>query len=273
MRTKSSLGQNFLKNPGIARKIVAFADIEETDEILEIGPGTGMLTHGLLASASRVVAVEKDDDLFARLTRTFSAEPRLTLIHGDILEVDLKALISPGMKVVANLPYNIATRVILRLAEAAPLLSALVVMVQKEVAERMCAPVGHSGYSALTVLVAGDFICTEGFEVGPKNFHPEPKVDSRVIMLVPREGPLPEREREDFRKVVLAAFSQRRKMLRNTLRNLPGITADAVERMAIQAGISLEKRPQQLSWQEYAGLGRAYRRIVTGQNPAPGGGL
>ncbi|MFY9397948.1 MAG: 16S rRNA (adenine(1518)-N(6)/adenine(1519)-N(6))-dimethyltransferase RsmA [Desulfomonilia bacterium] len=264
MRTKSSLGQNFLKNPGIVRKIIAFAGISRTDEVLEIGPGTGMLTRGLLASASRVVAVEKDDGLYELLARTFSGEPRLELIHGDILEVDLKSLISPGMKVVANLPYNIATRVILRLEEEAPLLPELVVMVQKEVAERICAPVGDSGYSALTVLVAGGFTCTEGFVVGPESFHPRPKVDSRVIRLTPREDQLKEQEREDFRTVVLTAFSQRRKMLRNTLRNLPGITGEMLEPIALTAGISLEKRPQQISWQEYAELGRAYRRALTG---------
>ncbi len=262
MRPKSSLGQNFLKNPGIADKIVAFSGVEQGDAVLEIGPGKGALTGALLKSASRVVAVEKDDGLFELLKNQFSDEPGLTLVHGDVLDLDMGTLVSPGTKVVANLPYNIATRVVLRLAEVSPPPASVVVMVQKEVAERICAPVGHSGYSALTVLLSGIFLCDPGFVVGPKNFFPQPKVDSRVIRLVPRQDPLPPSERDAFRMVVLCSFSQRRKMLRNSLMGLPGITKQGLSDLACQAGIGLEKRPQDLSWEEYARLGRAYRQII-----------
>ena len=263
MRPKPSLGQNFLKNPSIAVKIVAFSGVEQGDTVLEIGPGKGALTRVLLESASRVVAVEKDDELFELLRKQFPDEPGLTLVHGDLLDLDLNTLVFPGVKVVANLPYNIATRVILLLAEVSPPPVSVVVMVQKEVAERICAPVGHSEYSALTVLLSAVFLCDPGFVVGPKNFFPEPKVDSRVIRLVPRQNPLPPSERDAYRQVALCSFAQRRKMLRNSLLNLPGITKQGLSGLACQAGIGLEKRPQELSWEEYARLGRAYRQIIT----------
>ena len=137
MRPKPSLGQNFLKNPGIADKIVAFSGVEQGDVALEIGPGKGALTRALLKSASRVVAVEKDDGLFELLKKQFSDEPGLTLVHGDVLDLDMSTLVLPGARVVANLPYNIATRVVLRLAEMLPPPASVVVMVQKEVAERI----------------------------------------------------------------------------------------------------------------------------------------
>ena len=263
MRPKPSLGQNFLKNPGIAEKIAAFSGVEQGDTVLEIGPGKGALTGALLKVASRIVAVEKDDELFELLKKQFSDEPRLTLVHGDVLDLDMSTLISPGTKVVANLPYNIATRVILRLAEVSPPPATVVVMVQKEVAKRICAPVGHSEYSALTVLLSGVFLCDPGFVVGPKNFFPEPKVDSRVIRLVPRQNPLPPSEREAYQRVVLCSFAQRRKMLRNSLLGLPGITKQGLSDLARLADIDLQKRPQDLSWEEYARLGRAYRQIIT----------
>ncbi len=263
MRPKSSLGQNFLKNPGIAEKIVAFSGVEQGDTVLEIGPGKGALTGALLKSASRVVAVEKDDELFGLLKNRFSDEPAFTLVHGDVLDLDINPLVSPETKVVANLPYNIATRVVLRLAEVTTPPASVVVMVQKEVAGRICAPVGHSEYSALTVLLSAVFLCDPGFVVGPKNFFPEPKVDSRVIRLVPRQNPLPPSERDAYRQVVLCSFAQRRKMLRNSLLGLPGITKQGLSDLARQAGIGLEKRPQNLSWEEYARLGRIYRQIIT----------
>jgi len=262
MRSKSSLGQNFLKNQRIVGKIIAFSRVEQGDAVLEIGPGKGALTGALLKSASRVVAVEKDDRLFELLKNQFSDQPGLTLVHGDVLDLDMSTLVPQGTKVVANLPYNIATRVILRLAEMSPPPASVAVMVQREVAERICAPVGHSEYSALTVLLSGVFLCDPGFVVGPKNFFPQPKVDSQVIRLVPRQDSLPPSERDAYRRVVLCSFAQRRKMLRNSLLGLPGMTKQGLSDLARHAGIDLQKRPQDLSWQDYARIGRAYRQII-----------
>jgi 16S rRNA (adenine1518-N6/adenine1519-N6)-dimethyltransferase len=123
--------------------------------------------------------------------------------------------------------------------------------------------VGHKEYSALTVILSAVFECIEGFIVGPKNFYPQPKVDSQVIKLVSKENPLPRAEMEGFKKLVFSAFSQRRKMLRNSLMGLPGISRDALPGIAAQAGISVEKRPQELSWEEYVRLNRVYRKHMT----------
>ncbi len=262
MSPKSSLGQNFLKNPGIVDKIIRFADLQEHETVLEIGPGKGALTGRLLGEAARVIAVEKDDALYEDLQERFGDNPRLILIHGDILEVDLSGLISPGTKVVANLPYNIATQVILRLSTLSGSLSAIVVMVQKEVGERICAQVGGSAYSAMSVLLAPFFDPVPGFLVGPNNFHPVPKVDSMVLKLLPRKDTISAAEIDDFRKVVLGAFGQRRKMLRNSLMSIPGVSRDVLESMAGFAEISLNRRPQDLSWVNFQDLARAYKKFT-----------
>lgn len=262
MKPKSSLGQNFLKNPGIVDKIIRFSEAKSTDTVVEIGPGTGVLTERLLENAFRVIAVEKDDSLAEILQEKFKDQPNLVLYHGDILECDFNELIKPGTKVVANLPYNIATNVVLRLVDFAGMLTSVVVMVQKEVAQRICATVGHKDYSALTVIIAAVFECFPGFIVGPKNFYPQPKVDSQVIKLVPKEKPLPQGEMGDFKKLVYSAFGQRRKMLRNSLMSLPGVTRDSLSGIARLSGISLEKRPQELTWEDFMKLSRAYQQLM-----------
>ncbi len=261
MRHKSSLGQNFLKNPGIVDRIIEFSGVGGDDAVLEIGPGTGVLTRALLRHASRVTAVEKDDALFEMLREKFRDEPRLTLMHADILECDLDRL-GAGADVVANLPYNIASRVILRLADSAESLKSVVVMVQKEVGLRICASVGQKDYSALSVILGAVFHAAPGFIVGPKNFHPQPKVDSMVIRLIPRERPLPRADREEFKKAVLGAFGQRRKMLRNSLLSIAGITREMLPEIARETGLSLSERPQDLSWEEFSSLSRACRRLA-----------
>lgn len=262
MSPKSSLGQNFLKNPGIVDKIIHFSDVNDKDEILEIGPGTGMLTTRLLECASHVIAVEKDDKLFERLREKFKSFPNLELVHGDILESNLARIVTGDMKVVANLPYNIASAVILRMADISELLKSVVVMVQKEVAMRICAPVGDKEYSGLTVILSAVFDYVPGFIVGPKNFYPEPKVDSMVIKLIPKKNPIPMPERDDYKKVVFSVFGQRRKMLRNSLMTLPGVTKEIVQEIGLLSGINPEKRPQELSWEEFSLLSRAYHQLA-----------
>ncbi len=260
MSPKSSLGQNFLKNPGIVEKIIHFAEVSENDVVLEIGPGTGVLTARLLEEASRVIAVEKDDRLCEKLGRKFAYRENLELIHGDILESDLAGLVSERMKIVANLPYNIASQIILRLADVSGRLASVVVMVQKEVGMRICASMGQKDYSALTVILSAVFDASPGFIVGPKNFHPVPKVDSMVIRLVPKESTIPEAHRKGFRGTVFAAFGQRRKMLRNSLLQLSGLTRDLLEEAAGDVGISLDQRPQDLSWEDFYRLSRSLAR-------------
>lgn len=261
MKPKYSLGQNFLKNPGVVDKIIRFSEVGSTDTVLEIGPGTGFLTAPLLEHAARVVAVEKDDNLILELKSKFKNSSSLTLLHGDILEFDMEEIIKDGMKVIANLPYNIATNVILRLADIPEKIKAVVVMVQKEVALRICSHAGQTDYSALTVILTSVFDNEPGFVVGPNNFHPVPKVDSMVIKLVPKKSPLPKNDRAGYKKVVFSAFGQRRKMLKNSLMSLPGITKDLLTEIGLISGISLERRPQDLSWEEFHKLSRAYHQL------------
>ncbi len=262
MRPKYSLGQNFLKNPGIVDKIIHFSEVSREDTILEIGPGTGALTARLLEDASEVIAVEKDDVLAAKLKEQFESFSTFKLLHGDILETDLQSILRDNTKVVANLPYNIATNVILRLADIPEKLRAAVVMVQKEVALRICSHAGQKDYSALSAILSSVFDCVPGFIVGPKNFYPEPKVDSMVIKLIPKEAPLPKDDRDGYKKVVFCAFGQRRKMLKNSLMNLPGVTKDLLAEIGNSSGISLERRPQELSWEEFYRLSRTCRRLA-----------
>jgi 16S rRNA (adenine1518-N6/adenine1519-N6)-dimethyltransferase len=262
MRAKHSLGQHFLNSQGVVDRIIRLAGVDRQDTVLEIGPGTGVLTRSLIGKAGRVVAVEKDDVLAERLASKFGESPQFTLIHRDILECSLPELVSPGMKVVANLPYNIATQIILRLADVSALLSSVVVMVQKEVGMRICARAGDRDYSALTVVLAAHFTCEPGFVVGPQSFNPPPKVDSQVIKLTPRKDPLPASEIADYRAVAFAAFGMRRKMLRNSLLGLPGMTRELLPEIARLAGASFDERPQDLDPEAFARLARAYRQII-----------
>lgn len=262
MRPKPSLGQHFLKSQGVVDRIIGLAAVGRDDHVLEIGPGTGVLTRSLIRHAGRVVAVEKDDSLARQLREEFGDSPSFTLVHEDILRLPLEGVVTPGMKVVANLPYNVATPIILQLARFPDKLACIVVMVQKEVGSRICAKAGDSDYAALSVILSSLFCCTPGFVVGPKNFHPEPRVDSQVIRLVPREDPLPAPERDGCHKLVFTVFGQRRKMLRNSLLGLAGMTKGLLPELARLSGANLDARPQELAPEAFAKLSRAYRQII-----------
>jgi 16S rRNA (adenine1518-N6/adenine1519-N6)-dimethyltransferase len=263
MRAKRSLGQNFLQNVGIAEKITNLAHPAPGDHILEIGPGKGILTKILARSAAHVTAVEKDDSLFEKLTEVFAGQQGVTLIHGDILECDLSVLIRKGTKIVANLPYNIASQLIIRLTDYADQLSLVVVMVQKEVAERICARTGQKEYSGLSVLVSSVFEAVPGFIVSPNNFIPAPKVTSQVIKLLPRQTAAAQASRPVFKKVVFQAFAHRRKMLKNSLLGLVHMDKDLLNDIAGDAQIDLSRRPQDLSSDDYHRLSISYGNRVS----------
>lgn len=262
MRPKQSLGQNFLTNPHIVERIIDLADINSRDTVLEIGPGRGILTKRLARIAGRVIAVEKDDDLSQELTIAFADTPQVIFLHADILDLDLSTITPPGARLVANLPYNIATEIIMRLIEIPAHYASITVMVQKEVAERICADPGMKPYSALSVLASANFAFVPGVIVGPGNFFPPPKVDSMVIKLIPRSDPTTGDALKDLKTVAFCAFNQRRKMLRNSLALLPGIASSQLTTLAEQAGIALDRRPQELSAADFIRLSRAYRKIL-----------
>ena len=260
MGAKRSLGQNFLLDTGIVEKITSFADLKPDERVLEIGPGKGILTQALARQSAQVIAVEKDDQLFEKLTTIFQASNRVTIVHGDILECDLADFIRPGIKIVANLPYNIASKLIISLTDYAREISSAVVMVQKEVAERICAHVGQTDYSALSVLVSSAFTPIPGFIVGPDNFIPKPKVDSQVIKLISKGVTLRQEDARLFKRIVFAAFNQRRKMLKNSLLCLEGIDKDSVHEFVSHARIDPAKRPQNITPEDYLRLSHSYKR-------------
>jgi 16S rRNA (adenine1518-N6/adenine1519-N6)-dimethyltransferase len=266
MKAKKSLGQNFLINAAVAEKMAAFAGTCAGDTVLEIGPGRGMLTRVLLRDVSRVVAVEKDDHLFELLKSTFKGQETLELIHGDILQTDISRLVDGKTKIVANLPYNIGTQFILRIVEHSAKIQSVVVMLQKEVAERICAPVGDKAYSALSVIVSAGFRAVPGFVVGPNNFSPRPKVDSLVLKLLPRKDPIPVQDLELLKKVAYCTFGQRRKVLNNTLMRLPRMEQGILETIADHAGVSLRSRPQEIGIEEFHAISLAYGQFVKKDN-------
>jgi 16S rRNA (adenine1518-N6/adenine1519-N6)-dimethyltransferase len=241
-------GQHFLHDRGVIAKIVAAIDPRPGDAIVEIGPGTGALTAPLLERVARLDAVEIDRDLAARLE---AEHPRLRLHRGDALRFDFTQL--PGrLRVVGNLPYNISTPVLFRLAEVADRLRDAHLMLQKEVVERMVAAPSTPAYGRLSVMLQYRFEMRKLFDVKPGAFRPPPKVDSAVVRLVPRPpATLAAHDQAGFGRVVTAAFTKRRKQLRNALAGL-------VDEEALRAlGIDPRLRPENLGVAEYVRIANA----------------
>ena len=262
IRAKKSLGQNFLVDGNIIANIVKAADIRPEDMILEIGPGRGALTSRLVDSAARVVAVEWDRELVALLRRELGHHETLEIIHGDILRVDFhKDLPLSGKdkwKVVANLPYNISSQILFRFIDERSLFSELLLMLQKEVGDRLLAPPSCKDYGVLTVLSRLYFDVEKVMPVKPSSFRPIPKVDSVVLRF--RILPHPRIDVGDeafFRRVVKASFSQRRKTLFNCLKSMEYFPDEAALRQVFDcACIDARRRGETLSLEEFALLSK-----------------
>ncbi|MBJ6727527.1 16S rRNA (adenine(1518)-N(6)/adenine(1519)-N(6))-dimethyltransferase RsmA [Geomesophilobacter sediminis] len=269
-RAKKSFGQNFLVDNGVLERIVSCVDPADTDAILEVGPGQGALTRLLAQRAGRLLAIELDRDLLPILDREFAGSPQVEVEHGDVLRVDLPKLLSgrhPGRwKVAANLPYNISSQVLFRFLECVELFERLVLMLQKEVGDRLVAQAGSKEYGALTVLLRLHFDIRREFIVKPGSFRPIPKVDSAVLTFTPLPAPRVEvGDERVFRQVVKGAFSQRRKTLFNALR-ASAIVDDAVLQDALAScGIDGGRRGETLSLDEFAALSLA---LQAGKNLA-----
>jgi 16S rRNA (adenine1518-N6/adenine1519-N6)-dimethyltransferase len=220
-------GQNFLADTHYARRIVDAVDPQPGDNLVEIGPGLAALTGGLVQRAGHITAIEIDRDLAARLRTDFTPE-QLTLHEADALEFDY-AQLGPQLRVVGNLPYNISSPLLFHLAAHDALLRDLHVMLQKEVVARMTAQPGTADYGRLTVMLQAKFRIVRLFVVPPGAFRPAPKVESAVARLSPLHEQKPQFADEAlFARVVAAAFSQRRKTLRNALSSLaPAATLEA----------------------------------------------
>ena len=262
---RHALGQHFLIDGEVAQRAVRLAELEPGARVLEIGPGRGALTDGLRAAGHPVVAVELDESLADALERR--QDPDLRVVRGDFLRVDLDALGEGPLPVVANLPYSTGTAIVSRLLEQPGRFPRLVVMLQLEVAERLCAQPGSRSYGGLTVLCALQSTAAMGFVVPPRAFAPPPKVDSAVLRLdtttVPRADV---GDRRLFRRVVRTAFGQRRKTLRNALS--AGFGALAATTMLERAGIDARRRAETLSLDEFATLARAAGTLDLEQVPS-----
>lgn len=262
---KKSLGQNFLVDPNILHKIVSSAELDVRKGVLEIGPGIGALTQQLAKTAGKVIAIEIDQRLLPLLKETLVDYPHASVIHGDILKVELQELFKEHFQgysqvsVVANLPYYITTPIIMKLLEEKLPLEHIVVMIQKEVANRMSAKPGGKEYGSLSIAV--QYYCEpEVVTIVPITvFIPQPNVDSAVMRLKVRQKPAVEVEDEAFFfDVVQSSFVQRRKTIYNNLgvRYFTKETKEQLQGILLEAGIEPSRRGETLSMEEYARLSR-----------------
>ena len=263
LRADKKLGQNFLIDENVVRQIVAVAELSEADTVLEVGPGIGTLTQGLAESKARVVGVELDTRLLPVLATTLNGYDNVRVVHGDILKVNIMEEVgAPSFKVCANLPYYITTPIIFALLEKRLPMERLVAMVQKEVAERMAAQPGGKEYGALSVAIQYYTEPKIAFIVPPTSFIPAPAVDSAVIVCKRREKPPVEVCDEGlFFRVVKAAFSLRRKMLSNSLKNM-GIKSEQVAKWLELAGVDGKRRAETLSLEDFAKLTNSFNEAV-----------
>ena len=263
-RFSKSMGQNFLIDGRVPRAIAEASGVDGTAGVLEIGPGIGPLTVELAKRAAKVAAVELDRALYPILADTLALFPNTEVVEGDAMKLDLAALCTekfPGLTPIAcaNLPYNITTPVLTKLIEAGCFAS-VTVMIQREVAKRICAAPGTGDYGAFSVFCQYHTVPEYLFEVGPECFLPAPKVTSAVVRLTPRtEPPQALVEEEQFFRVVRAAFAQRRKTLLNGLSSAFGdrLDREALRAALAEAGLPDGIRGERLGIPEFAVLAAA----------------
>jgi 16S rRNA (adenine1518-N6/adenine1519-N6)-dimethyltransferase len=257
LSARKSLGQNFLLDLNLTSKIARQAGELETCDVLEIGPGPGGLTRGLLAQgARRVLAIEKDSRCIAALNEIAQAYPdRLQIIEGDALEVDPLAHLTPPIRIAANLPYNVGTELLVRWLtpkEWPPFWDTLTLMFQKEVAERIVAQPGSKAYGRLAILASWRCEAKIALHLPPSAFTPPPKVSSAVVHLKALEKPKFKADAKTLERVVAMAFNQRRKMLRAALK---GAAPDIEDRL-MAAGIKPTERAEQIPLEGFCALAR-----------------
>jgi 16S rRNA (adenine1518-N6/adenine1519-N6)-dimethyltransferase len=258
---KRSFSQNFLIQPGAIAQI-ADAAVALGQEVVELGPGLGALTYALLARGCNVLAVELDRDMVRVLQEEFAEQDRLELRHGDAAKVDFSAYSRAcGSKLVVtgNLPYQATGAILRRVVAHRAVLKGAVIMVQREVRDRLVAEPATKEYGALTVFTRAGFEVETVCRLRPGSFYPAPQVESAVVRLLPCEAPLTE-ETESFQAVVRAAFQMRRKTLRNALRALGD--AGRADRALSQAGIEPGRRGETLSIEEFARLAKCWDMAV-----------
>ena len=254
---KKSLGQNFLFDLNLTGRI-ARAAMPLDGTVIEIGPGPGGLTRALLlAGAEKVIAIEKDRRAIEALgSLVIAAEGRLEIIEGDALEVDIKTLGEAGKRrqIVANLPYNIATGLLLNWLDDLDHLDAMTLMFQREVGQRITAEVGGAAYGRLAVMAQWLCQVRSVFDIPPQAFVPPPKVTSSVVQLIPREQPLANADKTCLEDVTRALFGQRRKMLRSSIKTLK------IEGLLDGLALSGDERPERLHIEDFCAIAEALRQ-------------
>lgn len=265
IRLTKSLGQNFLTDESVVKRIVDTAEITSEDLVMEIGPGIGSMTGELAARAGRVVAVEIDRHLIPVLKENLKEFSNLEIINEDIMKVNVKSITGTehnmAQKVVANLPYYITTPIIMKLLEEENDIELMVFMVQKEVAQRMVAKPGGKDYGALSVGVQYYAQPERVFDVPPHCFIPQPEVDSTIIKLKKNKTPpVNLKDKDMFFKVIKAAFGQRRKTLLNALTNSGGFNKTKEEIREILLGLNIDEnaRGETLSIEQFASLANQF---------------
>ncbi len=271
-KLSKSLGQNFLTDKNIIDKIIEAADITETDLVIEIGPGIGVLTAEAAQRAGRVVALEIDQNLIPILKETLALYGNVQVVNADVLKTDLNEIIKgvqaenaelTGVKIIGNLPYYITTPIIMKILEEGTAADSITVMMQKEVADRIKSPPGGKTYGAISVAVQYYCTVTDVAKVPRQVFIPEPKVDSAVLRLDIRTEKSVEIEDERlFFACVKAGFGQRRKTLLNSLTGVCGIDKEETRGLLEVANIDPIRRAETLSIEEFAALANGLFRIL-----------
>ena len=261
-RPKKQLGQNFLVNPEVLKIILEAGELSDADTVIEIGAGLGCLTDVVVRHAKHVIAIEVDELLYNVLASQFSTNPCVQLLNTDILKLELNSLLSDGtgpvpttFKVIANLPYSITTPILWKLLAHHKQIHSCVLMMQKEVAERIVAGPGGKDYGALTIGVAYYAEATLIAALSPDNFYPAPKVDSALLKLTMREKPKVAVEDEAlFFQVVRTAFRTRRKMLKNALAKGGFVSGEVLASAFEELDIMPQRRAETLDITEFAAL-------------------
>jgi len=263
---RRALGQHFLLDLNLTGRIARAAGDLGRGTTIEIGPGPGGLTRALLAQgAAHVIAIERDERCLPALEEIAAAYPgRLEIRHADALRLDASALGGAPRRIVANLPYNVATALLLPWLAAAERLERMVLMFQREVADRLVAEPRRKDYGRLSVAAQWRWRVRRLFDIPPRAFTPPPKVTSSVVELLPRERPLAPADSAYLERVTAAAFGQRRKMLRQSLRSLAGDPAA----LLAAAGIDETRRAEELTIAEFAALAEALKKS-TGLRAGP----
>lgn len=260
---RKSLGQHFLLDRNLTDRIVRSADLDGVDAVLEVGPGPGGLTRSLLATpVPKIVVVERDQRCIAALEGLSDAYPgRLNIVAADAMTVDESALLPANAAIVANLPYNIGTALLFKWLEAEVPVRSMTLLFQKEVAERIVAAPRTKAYGRIAVMAQWRCEVRKLFDIPARAFTPPPKVMSSLVHLVVRDRPLAPADADTLARIVAAAFGQRRKMLRASLRTVSQDSDALLER----AGIAGTRRAEELTIAEFCALSRAFEEARNGQ--------